>query len=54
MIIIGLAAAVLFGLGNIVGIESLSDKIFNTITWSQFLGAGLVYVLYSFNRMLRM
>jgi len=54
MIVLGVVAAVLFGLGGIVGIDSLSDKVFNIITWSQLLGAGIIYVIYSFNKMLQM
>jgi len=53
MIILGVSALILFGAGGILGIESLSDKLFNTFTWSQVIGAGLIYAIWAFNKLMK-
>lgn len=52
-VILILSALVLFGLGGILGINSLQDKVFNLVTWSQAIGAGLLYVAYTFSSLIR-
>lgn len=41
----------LFGFN--IGFTDLSDKVFNTFTWSQIIGAGLAYVMYAFYELIR-
>ena len=51
--ILGISIAVLFGFGGIIGIQSLSDKVFNMFTWKQIIGASLGYVFWAFNTLIR-
>lgn len=41
----------LFGFN--IGFSSLSDKVYNTFTISQIIGAGLAYVMYAFYELIR-
>ena len=41
----------LFGFN--LGVDSLSDKVFNMFTWYQIIGAGLAYVMYAFYELIR-
>ena len=42
-----------FNLLSLVGIDSLADKVFNTFTGYQIIGAGLAYVMYAFYELIR-
>jgi len=43
------SAGIAFGLGDIIGTQNVYDKfLFTPFTWLQVIGAGLLYVLYSF------
>ena len=47
MIALGVGAAILFGFGGALGIENLSDKVmFLPISWTQAIGASMLYGLY--------
>lgn len=45
MIVLGAGAAILWGFGGMLGIESISDKI-GPFTWTQIIGAGMLFSLY--------
>ncbi len=47
MIALGVGTAILWGFGGALGIENISEEVmFLPITWSQAIGAGMLYSLY--------
>jgi len=53
MTLLGISILALLGISEFLGIEHLTDKVFNTLTWSQIIAIGLGYVMWVFNSLVR-
>jgi len=53
MAILSIAILALLGISEFLGIENLTDRVFNTLTWSQIIAIGLIYVIWVFNSLVR-